>query len=237
MTTTEYAARLNIDYPDHELDRLSTGLRILYIIPIGIVLGAMSESNGAWGGVLFIPALLMIVFRQKYPRWWFDFDLGVTRFATRVTSYLALMSDIYPSTDEEQHVHLELDYPDVRRDLNRWMPLVKWFLVIPHIIVLAFLTIGAVLAGFGAWFAILFTRPLPAGHLRLHRRRDALVASGRSVRIPADHRRVPALPSPLKQRDGRGGPGPAPAARPASDWSRARHLRETSPREWCSAGS
>jgi len=162
--TTTYAARLTIDYPDRDLDRLSTGLRILPVIPIGIVLGAIAASNGAWGGVvLFVPALLMIVVRQKYPRWWFDFDLGVTRFATRVTSYFALMSDTYPSTDEEQYVHLELDYPDVPRDLNRWLPLVKWFLVIPHIVVLAFLSIGAVFAGIGAWFAILFTGRYPRG--------------------------------------------------------------------------
>ena len=121
----------------------------------------MATSNGAWGAVLFLPALLMIVFRQKYPRWWFDFDLGVTRFATRVASYFALMSDTYPSTDEEQFVHLELDYPDVPRDLNRWLPLIKWLLVIPHLVVLAFLSLGAVLAGIGAWFAILFTGRYP----------------------------------------------------------------------------
>ena len=161
MTTTDYAARLTIDYPGRELDPLSTGLHIFYVIPIVIVLGAVAASNGAGGAVLVVPALLMIVFRQKYPRWWFDFDLGVTRFATRVTSYLALMSDTYPSTDEEQYVHLELDYPDVRRDLNRWMPLIKWFLVIPHIIVLAFLSIGAAFAAIGAWFAILFTGRYP----------------------------------------------------------------------------
>ena len=163
MTTTDYAARLTIEYPDRDLDRLSTGLRIFFVIPIGIVLSAITASSGAWGAVLFLPALLMIVFRQKYPRWWFDFSLGVTRFGTRVTSYVALMSDTYPSTDEEQYVHLELDYPDVPRDLNRWLPLVKWFLVIPHLIVLAFLSIGAVFALIGAWFAILFTGRYPRG--------------------------------------------------------------------------
>ncbi len=163
MTSTDYAARLSIDYPDRDLDRLSTGLRILYVIPIGIVLSVVTASQGAWGAVLFVPALLMIVFRQKYPRWWFDFDLGVVRFSTRVGSYLALMSDTYPSTDEEQYVHLELDYPDVPRDLNRWLPLVKWFLVIPHIIVLVFLSVGAVFAAIGAWFAILFTGRYPRG--------------------------------------------------------------------------
>lgn len=161
MTATDYAARLSIDYPDRDLDRLSTGLRLFYVVPIGIVLAAMSTSNGAWGAVLFLPALLMIVVRQKYPRWWFDFDVGVTRFGTRVVSYLALMSDTYPSTDEEQYVHLDLDYPDVPRDLNRWLPLVKWFLAIPHVLVLVILSLGAVFATIGAWFAILFTGRYP----------------------------------------------------------------------------
>lgn len=155
-----YAARLSIDYPARELDRLSTGLRVLYVIPIAVVLGALIGSAG-WGGVLFVPALLMIVVRQKFPRWWFDFELGVSRFATRVAAYLALMSDAYPSTDDEQYVHLELDYPDVPRDLNRWLPLVKWFLVIPHLVVLTFLSIGAVFAAIGAWFAILLTGRYP----------------------------------------------------------------------------
>lgn len=155
-----YAARLSIDYPARELDRLSTGLRVLYVIPIAVVLSALIGSAG-WGGVLFVPALLMIVVRQKFPRWWFDFELGVSRFATRVAAYLALMSDAYPSTDDEQYVHLELDYPDVPRDLNRWLPLVKWFLVIPHLVVLTFLSIGAVFAAIGAWFAILLTGRYP----------------------------------------------------------------------------
>lgn len=158
----DYAARLSIEYPDRELDRLSTGLRIFYVIPIGIVLAALT-ANGGWGVVLFLPVLLMIVARQKYPRWWFDFEFGVVRFSTRVAAYLALMSDTYPSTDSEQYVHLELDYPDVPRDLNRWLPLVKWFLVIPHLIVLVFLSIGALGAAIGAWFAILFTGRYPRG--------------------------------------------------------------------------
>jgi hypothetical protein len=158
-----YAARLSIEYPERDLNRVSTGLRIFYIIPIGIVLCALSGSHGGWGALLFLPILLMIVFRQKYPRWWFDFALGLTKFSTRVTAYLLLMSDTYPSTDEEQFVHLELDYPDAQRDLNRWMPLVKWLLVIPHIIVLAFLTVGAMFAAIGAWFAVLFTGHYPRG--------------------------------------------------------------------------
>lgn len=162
-TDTTYAARLSIDYPDRSLDRLSTGLRIFYVIPIAVVVAFVSATDASWGGVLFVPVLLMILFRRKYPRWWFDFNLQLSRFSTRVMAYLALMSDTYPSTDDEQYVHLELDYPDVERDLNRWLPLVKWFLAIPHFVVLLFLSIGAFFAGIGAWFAILFTGRYPRG--------------------------------------------------------------------------
>lgn len=153
-TASTYPARLSIDYPDRDLDRVSTFFRIIYVVPIIIVLALLSE-------VLFLACMVMIVFRQKYPRWWFDWNLGLTRFSTRVASYLALMTDNYPSTDEEQNVHLELDYPDVERDLNRWLPLVKWFLAIPHLIVLVVLGIGAVFAVIGAGFAILFTGRYP----------------------------------------------------------------------------
>ncbi len=160
---TDYPARLSIDYPDRPLDRVSTLLRIFYVIPIVIVASLLSVSQAGWAGALFAPVLLMILFRRKYPRWWFDFNLQLSRLSNRVAAYLALMSDTYPSTDEEQYVHLELDYPDAERDLNRWLPLVKWFLAIPHFIVLVFLGIGAILAAIGAWFAILFTGRYPRG--------------------------------------------------------------------------
>jgi hypothetical protein len=166
-------ARLSVDYPDHELNRVTTFFRLFVAIPILIVLS--SVAGGAWewsydngkeaaaaaGGLLFLGPLLMILFRQKYPRWWFDFNLQLIRFSTRVSSYLALMSDRYPSTDEEQSVHLDLDYPDVKQDLNRWMPLVKWILAIPHFVVLLFLGIASVFVVVLAWFAILFTGRYP----------------------------------------------------------------------------
>ena len=172
---TNHPIRLSIDYPDRDLNRLTTFFRLFAALPILIVLSAV--SGGAWewsydngkeavaaaGGLLFFGPLLMILFRQKYPRWWFDFNLELTRFSTRVSAYLALMSDRYPSTDEEQSVHLELNYPDVKRDLNRWLPLVKWLLAIPHYVVLLFLSIAAVFAVIIAWFAILFTGRYPRG--------------------------------------------------------------------------
>jgi hypothetical protein len=181
--TEPYAARLDVDYPDR-LDRVTTAFRIIWIIPIAVVLGALSatatstvtvvtttgevvsEVSRTGGGIvggLFAATLLMILFRQRYPRWWFDFALEFNRFAARVWAYAALLTDTYPSTVEAQAVHLDLDYPDVPRDLNRWLPLVKWLLILPHVIVLAFLIIGAFIAVVIAWFAILFTGRYPRG--------------------------------------------------------------------------
>jgi hypothetical protein len=165
--------RLSVDYPERDLNRLTTFFRLIVAIPIVIVLSSVAGGTWQWsydngktaaaaaGGLLFFGPLLMILFRQKYPRWWFDFNLQLTRFSTRVSSYLALMSDRYPSTDEEQAVHLDLDYPNVKQDLNRWLPLVKWLLAIPHYVVLFFLGIAAVFTVIFAWFVILFTGRYP----------------------------------------------------------------------------
>ncbi len=151
-----YAARLDIDYPE-TLDRVTTFFRVIWIIPIGVIL-SMLNSGGLW-----IATALMIVFRMRYPRWWFDFVLELTRFGARVGAYLLLLMDKYPSTVDEQSVHLEIDYPDVDQDLNRWLPLVKWLLAIPHYIVLAALTVIGVFVWVIAWFAILFTGRYPRG--------------------------------------------------------------------------
>ena len=174
---TPYAATLSIDYPDRKLDRLTSFFRIFAYIPIVIIVALLvgatfgSEETRQAGrhmsyttaGLAVFPTMLMILFRQKYPKWWFDWNLALSRFCTRVSAYLALMRDEYPSTDEEQAVHLDLVYPDVKKDLNRWLPLVKWFLAIPHYIVLAFLAVAAVVCVIIAWFAILFTGRYPKG--------------------------------------------------------------------------
>jgi Domain of unknown function (DUF4389) len=168
----------DVDYPDRDLNRLTTAFRIFTIIPIAIVLttieGWSTTTYDAAGdtastvvvggtGLLAIPPLLLILFRQKYPRWWFDWNLELLRFMNRVGIYAALLDDRYPSTDEHQAVRLDYPYPDVPTDLNRWLPLVKWLLAIPHYIVLFFLYIGAFFAVIAAWFAILFTGRYPRG--------------------------------------------------------------------------
>ena len=173
----DHPVRFAVDYPDRPLDRLTTAFRIFTVIPIAIVLGTIGGYTAGSGrrerrhgddrvggtGLLFLPPLLMILFREKYPRWWFDWNLELLRFTNRVGTYFALMSDRYPSTDERQWVHLDFPYPDVRRDLNRWLPLVKWFLAIPHYIVLFFLYLAVIVVVIIAWFAILFTGRYPRG--------------------------------------------------------------------------
>jgi uncharacterized protein DUF4389 len=172
---SDYPVQFSVDYPDRPLNRLTTFFRLLTVIPIAIVLFAVSGGS-SWatrdetyafsagvGGILFLAPLLLIVFRQKYPRWWFDWNLNLARFENRVFSYLFLLRDEYPSTDEEQAVQLEFRYPDTRNDLNRWLPLVKWLLAIPHYVVLFFLAIAAFVCVVISWFAILFTGRYPRG--------------------------------------------------------------------------
>ncbi len=197
MATKEdtYPAKFDIDYPQ-KLDRFTTFFRFLWSIPIFIVLSLITSSGGQsfmhetgkrvstnGGNIifgLFAATALMIVFRQRYPRWWFDFALKLNRFGTRVGAYLFLLTDRYPSTVEPQSVHLNVEYPNVKRDLNRWLPLVKWILAIPHYIVLIFLIIASVGATVIAWFSILLTGRYPRALF------DFVVGVGRwNVRVNA----------------------------------------------------
>jgi hypothetical protein len=175
--TSDYATRFDVDYPG-PMDRMTTFFRLIWAIPILVVLGVLANNGGGryvdqaghtietgGGGItagLFIATVLMIVFRQRYPRWWFDFAVELARFSGRVSAYLLLLTDIYPSTVETQSLHLEVDYPEVGQ-LNRWLPLVKWLLAIPHYIALVVLGVIAILATIVAWFAILFTGTYPRG--------------------------------------------------------------------------
>jgi Domain of unknown function (DUF4389) len=190
MDGTSYPVSFSVDYPDRALDRTTTFFRIFTVIPIAIVLGAVAGGTWEWsypngatgvaagaGGLLFFAPMFMIVFRQKYPRWWFDWNIELQRFLNRVWAYLALMDDRYPSTDEHQSVHLDYAYPDVAENLNRWLPLVKWILAAPHVLVLIVLDIAAFVMAIVAWFAILFTGRYPRsvfdfeeGVLRWHNR-------------------------------------------------------------------
>lgn len=162
-----YPVNLRIDYPEPGLSRLKTFFRLILAIPIVVLLGFLvgytrfAVDIEALAGILFLPTLLMILFRRKYPKWWFDWNVELTRFENRVTAYLSMLRDEYPSTDDEQAVHLAIPYPDAHVELNRWLPLVKWLLAIPHYFLLFFLDIAATLAVIVSWFAILITGRYP----------------------------------------------------------------------------
>lgn len=181
MQQPVYPIQFSVDYPDRPLNRLTTFFRLFTAIPILIVLGSVAGETWQYnsntghnsaaiaagaGGLLFLGPLLMLLFRRKYPRWWFDWNLELLRFINRVGIFLLLMDDRYPSTDEQQSVHLDFPYPDAQRELSRWLPLVKWLLAIPHYIILFFLDIAMLVSVIIAWFAILFTGRYPLG---LHR--------------------------------------------------------------------
>ena len=170
--TADFPATLEVEYPDRELNRLTTAFRLFTVIPIALILALVggSQSGGteshhvstlASGGLVFLPTVLMLLFSRRYPRWWFDWNLELTKFSARVGAYLALLRDEYPSADEEQAVHIAIPYPNAADDVDRWLPLIKWFLVIPHYVALSFLGIAAVCCVIIAWFAILFTGRYP----------------------------------------------------------------------------
>src|SRR2546422_1029294 len=180
MVGPGYPVQFSVDYPARPLDRLTSAFRIFVAIPIAIVLSTVtattwSSSNrgnayvimAGSGGLLFLGPLLMILFRQKYPRWWFDWNRELLRFTNRVTAYILLLDDTYPSTDEEQSVHLDFPYPDVPQQLNRWLPLVKWLFAIPHYVVLFFLDIATLVVVIIVWFVILFTGQYPRAMKRM----------------------------------------------------------------------
>ena len=179
--TASYPLQFSVDYPDQPLSRLTTLFRLLAVIPILIVLILLTTGGtqgvAAVGSFVFGSLLLLILFRQKYPRWWFDWNVAFLKFLNRVSVYLLLLRDEYPSTDEEQSVHLEIPYPNAERDLNRWVPLVKWLLAIPHYIILWFLWIAVIGFVIIAWFSILFAGRYPVvlfdfvvGVMRWHNR-------------------------------------------------------------------
>ena len=157
LMMNKYPVNLSIDYSETS-DKSTAFIRLILVIPVLIVLGMLSSI-----GALLFPVLLLILFKQKYPKWWFDWNVALTNFSLRVIAYGLLMRDEYPSSDEDQAVHVDIPYPDVEKDLDKWKPLYKWFLAIPHIIILCFLEIGVVLCSVFVWFTILFTGRYPKG--------------------------------------------------------------------------
>ena len=199
-----YPARLEIDYPEEGLSRVTTAFRLVLLIPVAVISALLTSSAADWAddvdpwmeitaftlstsGFVVVPLLLAILFRGKYPRWWFDWNLELCRFLARVTAYAALLRDEYPSLDEAQAVRLEIDYPDAGSDLNRWLPLVKWFLAIPHYIVLTLLGVAAVVPRRACMVHDPLLGTLSAGDLRLSGRSLPVGPAGERVHVPPRH--------------------------------------------------
>ena len=153
-----YPLRYDVEYPE-ELSRWLIFVKWLLAIPHFIILYALSVAAGVVGFIAFFA----ILFTRRYPRGLFDFVVNVNRWGANVGAYYGLFRDEYPPFSwepGEYAVTYEVDYPE---ELNRWLPLIKWLLAIPHIIVLLFLFIAVYFAYIIAWFAILFTRRFPRG--------------------------------------------------------------------------
>jgi hypothetical protein len=153
-----YPVRYDVEYPE-ELSRWLIFVKWLLAIPHFMIVWALSIAAGVMGFIAFFAILLT----KRYPRDLFDFVVNFNRWSLNVDAYTMLLRDEYPPFSWEPGryaVTYEVDYPE---QLNRWLPLIKWLLAIPHIIVLLFLFIGAFVAWVIAWFAILFTKQFPHG--------------------------------------------------------------------------
>ena len=203
-TISMYPVQFSVDYPDRPLDRKSTLLRVFYVLPIWVVLAFMSGTTYAFGlekvslasaqvgGVLFVPIVLMLLFQNKYPRWWFEWNLALMQFTNRVVAYMFLLTDVYPSTDEEQSVHLDIAYPDTEWGLNRVMPLFKWLFAFPHYIAL----VGDDRCYHPRLVRYPVHRTLSAPLFRFQCRRHAMGKQSGELRIHPGNRHLPALSAP-----------------------------------------
>lgn len=153
-----YPLRFDVEYPER-LSRWLIFVKWLLAIPHFIVLyllGLISE-------LFLLIAFFSILFTKKFPRGLFDFIVNVYRWNANVLAYVGLLRDEYPpfSWDAGKYpVTFEVDYQE---EMGRFLPLIKWFLAIPHIIALMFIFIIAALLWFIAFFAILFTGKFPRG--------------------------------------------------------------------------
>jgi hypothetical protein len=148
-----YPVTFDVDYPEQQ-SRWVTLFRLILAIPVYIPASIINGAVGSIGQFAFVT----ILFRKKYPRWAFDFLAVGYRYYYGALAYLLLLRDEYGPFDDIGTVRVDFEYPE---KLNRWLPLVKWLLAIPHYIVLYLLWIVYVIVLIIAWFAILITGKHP----------------------------------------------------------------------------
>ena len=154
-----------VDVTLTERNRVTALFRIILVVPMAIFVASFapnwSNNSDSWTiGLLILPVALAIVFRQVYPSYLLTFNEALLSLQTRVDAYVLLLTDEYPSIEDNDVV--SVTFPEVdAKSLNRWLPLVKWFLAIPlYLVGIAYIIYAAFLTLF-AWFSILFTGNYP----------------------------------------------------------------------------
>ena len=156
-----------IDVSLTERNRLTAFFRIILVVPVFIFVSSFSpatafsdDAAGILAGLMALPAGLAIVVRQVYPSYVLAFNEALLSLQTRVDVYLVLLTDEYPSIEENDLV--SVTFPEVdAKQLNRWLPLIKWLLAVPlYIVGIVYIIYAALLTLLG-WFSILFTGKYP----------------------------------------------------------------------------
>jgi len=149
-------------------NRLTAFFRLVIVMPVAIYVSAFaidSISTDTWGyslgGLIFLPTLLALVFRGIYPSYALAFNHALISLETRVNAYALLLTDDYPSIEENDIVKITLPEVGEGSQLNRYLPLIKWFLAIPlYVMAIIYLVYGLFLTLF-AWLSILFSGKYP----------------------------------------------------------------------------
>lgn len=156
-----------IDVTLTERNRVSALFRIIVVVPMAIFVASFaptdlstSNSNYLSVGFFILPTALAIVVRQIYPTYLLAFNEALLSLQTRVDAYLLLLTDEYPSIEENDVV--SVTFPEVdAKALNRWLPLIKWFLAIPLYVVGVFYIVYLFLLTIAGWFSVVFTGNYP----------------------------------------------------------------------------
>lgn len=149
--------------------RLSVFFRPLLLLPVVILLsllgGSSLSDDSSWGSTVFLALALIVIFTGTYPTWLLTFIHGLQAFELKIGAYALLLRDEYPSLADRPFA--QVLYPNIEGGarLKRFMPLVKWFLAIPHYVVLLLTGIAVFLLTVLAWFSILFTGRYPTSFL------------------------------------------------------------------------
>ena len=140
-------------------DKKTALFRFFLAVPVLIFLSSFSEFAddlpGVIGGLLVLPVVLSMLFRNIYPSYVLSFNKALLELSNRVNAYLLVLTDQYPSIEANQKVRLIYPEIDGGKKLSPWMPLVKWFLAIPLFLLGIIYAIYAFALTLISWFSVI----------------------------------------------------------------------------------